>query len=261
MGDSNSISASPAPVDDAPRRVGAVILAAGPGRGSGEADVRWAPVAGMPLLAWSVRAFEAAEIVAEIVVVAEAAREAEVLALARDQRWRKTRAALARGPRRRDALRSGLDALAAECEWVALHDGARPLVTPELITATVEAARAEGESGRGAAAAYEPVNETIKRVRDGVVVETPVRASLALLQTPQVFRRALLDEAMRAPEVAWDAEGRRDVADEAVLLLRNGVRVALVPGGHENVRVTGPEELDIVERSLRQRAAEISAET
>lgn len=227
-------------------RVGAIIVAVGaPGSEHWARPPLWSPLANVPLLAWTVHAFEAAAGVGVVVVAVPAGDVAETMALARKQGWRKLSAVVAAGPQRSDAVRAGLDALPAACEWVIVHDGARALVTPDLIETGLAAARVAG-----AASAYEPVKETIKRVRDGVVVETPARAALALLQTPQVFRRSLLADvlAVSPPD--------DDVPDEATMLLRRGMRVALFPGGHENIKVTAPDDLEIVEALLRGRLAE-----
>lgn len=209
-------------------------------------DTLWAPVAGQPLLVWSVQALEATEEVAEIVLVVREERAAEAEALRVRHSWRKARAVPASGPRRCDAVRAGLDALPATGEWVLLHDAARPFVTAQLAATVLAAARTTG-----AAAAYEPVKETIKRVRDGVVVETPDRASLALLQTPQAFRRALLMETL----AAW-CPPRGDPPDVATALLAWGVQIALVLGGHENLRVATPDALEIAEALLGRQTPE-----
>ena len=208
----------------------------------GGVDKVWAPMAGQPLLAWALQAFEAAEGIEEIVVVVAPERIAEARALAQRQSIRKVRAVVAGGPRRCDSVRSGLKALSPACEWVVIHDGARPLVTPEMIEAGLDAAQ-----DSGAATAYEPVKDTIKRVRDGAVVETPERAGLVLLQTPQVFRRALL------AEMEAGCPPENDPPDEATWLLRQGMRVAVFPGGHDNVKVTTPDDLEIVAALLQQR--------
>lgn len=244
---------------DTPREcAGAVIVATVTSqRPDDSPDLPWAPVMGAPLLAWAVRAFEAAAGVTDVVLVVVAARGAEARELARREGWRKTRVIATETPGWRDAVRMGLDALPPECAWVVLHEGARPLVTPDLIAEGLETAR---DASNGSAAAYEPVNETIKRARDGVVVETPARAGLALLQTPQVVRREALVEALAAGVPAGDPEkAASDVTDTAILLLGRGRRVALFRGGHENVKVRGADEIAIVESVLRQRQADVGA--
>ena len=225
---------------------GAVIVAAGPSQRMGGTDKIWTPAAGRPLLAWVVQAFEAAPGIRDIALVVGRERIAEAHALRKHWQWHKVRAVVAGGTRRCDSVRAGVAALAPAREWVVVHDGARPLVTPELIEATLAAARTGG-----AASVCEPVKETIKRVRGGLVVETPTRAELALLQTPQAFSRALL----AGTSAAW-CPPEDDPPDEATSLLQQGIRVVLVPGGHENVRVTTPDEMEIVASQLRLQSAE-----
>lgn len=223
---------------------GAIIVAADMSRRYDGARLLWSPMADLPLLAWTIQAFEDAASVETVVVVVTAADIAATMALAQRRGWRKLHTVAMAGPARSDAVRAGLDALPTACEWVIVHDGARVLVTPKLIEAGLAAAQVTG-----AASAYEPVKETIKQVRDGIVVETPARASLALLQSPQVFRRSLLADAL-----AREQEGG-DAPDEATILVRRGTRVALFPGGHENMKVTAPDDLEIVEALLRRRLA------
>jgi 2-C-methyl-D-erythritol 4-phosphate cytidylyltransferase len=129
-----------------------------------------------------------------------------------------------------------------ECALMALHDPTRPLVTSTLIEAGVALARATG-----VAVPVEPVKESIKRVRDGVVVGAIPRDQLARAQTPQVFMRALLQEAFQR------ALSDLDPPDEAALLLRLGMTVHSYAGEAENLRVTSVDDLPVVEELLRRR--------
>jgi 2-C-methyl-D-erythritol 4-phosphate cytidylyltransferase len=133
------------------------------------------------------------------------------------------------GARRQDSVRNGLLAL-GPCEWVAVHDAARPFATREVLLRTLAAAQATG-----AAVPAVPVADTVKRVRDRIVVETLPRAELWAVQTPQVFRGALLAQAHRA---AVD-----DATDDAALVERLGARVAIAEGAYNNVKITTPEDM------------------
>lgn len=147
------------------------------------------------------------------------------------------------GEERQDSVRAGLDALAADVGLVAVHDAARALVRPEDVTRVVEAAR------RGGAALLAlPARDTIKRVRDGRVLETPPREECWTAQTPQVFRTELLRQALEKAE----AEGFLGT-DDAQLVERLGVAVEVVEGSPDNVKVTGPEDLPVAERLLAAR--------
>jgi 2-C-methyl-D-erythritol 4-phosphate cytidylyltransferase len=135
------------------------------------------------------------------------------------------------GERRRDSVAAGLRVV-LDCEWVVVHDGARPFVTPDLISRGLEAARLSG-----AAIAAVPVNDTIKAVRDEVVVDTVDRSTLWAAQTPQVFRTALL----------WEAHHRTagDTTDDAAMVEALGTAVRVYPGAYGNMKVTFPEDLDL----------------
>jgi 2-C-methyl-D-erythritol 4-phosphate cytidylyltransferase len=219
---------------------GAVVVAVGSWPPGGD-DLLWADVAGRPLIAWTLAAFEWTPAIARSVLVVPSERLQAARALARREGWRRTRS-VAGGPRWRDAVFTGLAALPPSCAWVVVHDGARPLVTPALIADGIAAARRSG-----AATAAAPVNETLKQVESGIVVATPPRDRLALLQTPQVFeRRRLL--ALRQSDAT-----PADAPDEATLALAAGIPVATYPSGHGNLKVVSRHDLAVLEAALRGR--------
>lgn len=140
---------------------------------------------------------------------------------------------VAGGAERQDSVFNGLQALPPDCDWVLIHDGVRPFASPELLKRTWDAALTNG-----AAIAALPASDTIKRVRAGQVVETVSREELWLVQTPQVFRREILFEAYReAHRQGWVG------TDDAFLVERLGVPVAVVTGERSNIKVTTPEDL------------------
>lgn len=216
----------------------AIIVAAG----LADDDLLWASVAGKPLLAWTVDVFERSALIGEVALVVPRGRldDARALWLAED--WRRISVIAAGGATRRESVYVGLQALTAGAQRVIVHEGARPLVTEQMLAAGVQVlARCD------AASACEPVAETIKRTRDGVVVETPDRASLVQLQTPQVFDYAtLLDLHERADDSV-------DARDDATMALAMGVRVMTFPGGPDNIAVTTAEDLALVEALLAGR--------
>jgi 2-C-methyl-D-erythritol 4-phosphate cytidylyltransferase len=137
------------------------------------------------------------------------------------------------GAERQDSVAAGVAALPADVEWVAVHDAARCMVSTHDVTRVVEAAKVHT-----AALLAAPARDTIKRVRDGCVVETPDRAECWAAQTPQVFRRDLLTEAHEKAK----AEGFVGT-DDSQLVERLGVKVAVVRGDARNVKITLPEDL------------------
>ena len=196
---------------------------------------------GMPLIARTIDVFERCEAVGAVVLVVARENLNAVADVSRERAWRKVVHVRIGGMRRQDSVRIGLNAL-PECDWVVVHDGARPLVTRKLIADGLLRAQATG-----AATAATPTVDTIKVVADdGSVVETLDRRKLASIQTPQVFRRTLLLEAHEAQAA--------DVTDDASMLEERGVEVRVFMGDRTNIKVTTPEDLIVAEALLAERA-------
>ena len=226
---------------------GAIIVAAGASTRMGDAgDKTLADLGGEPLIACTVAAFEECAAIEAVVLVAGKGN-IDAFARLRDAKgWRKTKPPILGGARRQDSVRIGLGALPPECEWVVVHDGARPFVAARMIEDGLRAAALTG-----AAVAVVPAFDTVKRVApDGSVVETLDRSELALVQTPQVFRRDVLERA--------HAEVTGDVTDDAAMAERIGVEVRTFPGARSNIKVTTPEDLVVAERLLVEEIAELS---
>ncbi|MFQ5796375.1 MAG: 2-C-methyl-D-erythritol 4-phosphate cytidylyltransferase [Candidatus Bipolaricaulia bacterium] len=221
----------------------AVIAAAGASRRAG-GDKLTQPLLGKPLICHTLAAFQATDSIHEIVlVVRDGQRSFYDDLVARFDLTKINRSVLG-GKRRQDSIYQGLTACPSSCEFVVIHDGARPLVTPALIERSLVEARAHG-----ATVCAVPATETIKRVRDGAVVDTPDRRDLQVAQTPQTIR---YDLALEAFEQAF-ADGFYGT-DDVALVERIGGRVQVFEGSYENIKVTTPEDLEIAERSLRRRA-------
>lgn len=213
--------------------LGAVIVAAGSGIRMGGLDKLFTEVAGRPLLAHAIAPFQECASVERIVLVLAAENVGRGEALAGEHGFAKVCAVVQGGKRRQDSVRLGLEVL-GECEYVAVHDGGRPLVTVELIERGLEAAGATG-----AAVAALPLVDTIKEAgADGLVVRTVDRSRLWATQTPQVFRYDLLAQAHR--------EITSDVTDDAAMLEALGIPVRLFPGDRRNIKVTTAEDLEVV---------------
>jgi 2-C-methyl-D-erythritol 4-phosphate cytidylyltransferase len=148
------------------------------------------------------------------------------------------------GMRRRDSVLAGLEVLHVQgCEYVVVHDGARPLVTPALIDAAIEGARETG-----AALCAVPVSDTLKRVEDnGLVRGTVSREGLWLAQTPQAFELELLLRAHATTDI--------DATDDAALVELMGAPVRVVPGSAANIKVTLPADLSLAEALLAARSS------
>ncbi|MBP3655511.1 MAG: 2-C-methyl-D-erythritol 2,4-cyclodiphosphate synthase [Clostridia bacterium] len=224
----------------------AVIVAAGRGTrmGLGRNKALW-PVLGVPVIVRTARAFEAASLFGEIVVVTGAEDMDEMRALL--AQYSVQAQIVEGGADRQESVRRGVEAVSEEAEIIAIHDGARPLVTREVIAATIESAAAYGS---GVAAV--PLKDTVKRVDEsGVVVDTPRRDALRAVQTPQTFRAELIRRA-HALYAQGNERGER-ATDDAMLAEWMGERVRLTPGDAENIKLTTPEDLLLCEQVLIRR--------
>ncbi|CAN5413719.1 2-C-methyl-D-erythritol 4-phosphate cytidylyltransferase [soil metagenome] len=223
----------------------AIIVAGGSSQRMGF-DKVLAPLQGRPVLAYSIAAFERCASVAHIIVVGRAERLSEYEVICENQSFAKISAVIPGGARRQDSVRLGLEQLNPESDFVAVHDAARPLVSPDLIERIYQMARLHG----GAASAA-PVADTLQRADDDLVVTGTVeRAHLFGVQTPQIFRRELLQSAYRA---VFDAG--REVTDEISALTEVQGKVVLVPNEDPNFKITWPADLPLAEFILRQRTA------
>ena len=219
---------------DAPQKVGAVIVAAGASRRMDGVDKLFASLGGQPLLACATRPFQDCPRVHRIVIVVSGEKEKLCRSLVTGEEWSKVSDVCLGGERRQDSVVAGLKRL-TDCHWLIIHDGARPLVTVELIEDGLAAAEETG-----AAAAAVPVIDTIKLVGDDRIVhETPPRQNLWAVQTPQVFRATIIAEAY--------SRARGDVTDDASLVEQMGGRVKLYPGSYANIKVTTRDDLALAE--------------
>src|SRR5215216_33750 len=225
----------------------AILVAAGDSRRMGF-DKLFAEIAGEPVIAHTIRAFEHAESVDGITVVAREDRHDEIKAIVRDKNFRKVRSIVRGGKHRQDSVRAGLGELDSAAQYIAVHDAARPLVTPEQIERVLQQC-----TTHGAAALAEPINDTLKRA-DGnlLVTESVDRDQLYAMQTPQIFERQLIEEAYRA--VYRD---NVPVTDEVSAVERLGHKVALVINNELNAKITYPRDLPIAQFVLRERAKDV----
>ena len=225
---------------DEKKRTGAIIVAAGTSQRMGGVDKVLAPLGGKSVLARVIDAFEGCGSVDQIVVVLSKQNLEEGQQLVAEQGWSKVTDVCLGGRRRQDSVLDGLGLL-DQCDWVVVHDGARPLVTADLIDQGLEAAKETG-----AAVAAVPVTDTIKVAGvDRLVQHTPARDDLWAVQTPQVFRFDIIAEAYR------QAEG--EVTDDATLVEQLGYGVKLYMGSYDNIKVTTPDDLILAEAFLQRR--------
>ena len=221
----------------------AIIVAAGDSRRMGF-DKLFAAIAGEPVIAHTIRAFERARSVDGIIVVAREDRHDEIKRIVRDENFKKVKSIIPGGKRRQDSVRAALDHLESVIRYVAVHDAARPLITAEQIDRVFAQAQIHG-----AAALAEPINDTLKRAdADLVVTQAVDRHQMYAMQTPQIFARQLIEEAYRAV-YAEDIS----VTDEVSAVERFGRKIALVLNDDFNFKITYPRDLPLAEFVLKQR--------
>jgi len=225
----------------------AIIVAAGRSeRCSGAVPKQFRPVCGQPLLAWTIRRFEKASGIDKIVVVV-----AEENLLYNNSQvvdpygFSKVIKIVPGGETRADSVLKGLKSLPVSTRLVAIHDGARPIVTPDDIDRVVTLAQKER-----AAMLARPATDTVKRVRDGYILSTLERESLYYAQTPQAFQYDLILSAHEKRD-----EGN-SITDDAILVEAQGFKVRVVEPENSNMKVTTPDDLVMVEAILKGETCE-----
>ncbi len=227
-------------------RAVAVVPAAGRGHRMGTTTPKqYLMLGGLPLLVHSLRVLEASDAISAVVL---ATPQADLDYCRQDivdrYGFKKVRQVVAGGGERQDSVRLGLAAAGSEAEIVLVHDAVRPFLTTSMIAEVVDAA-----AKHGAAIVAIPMRDTVKRAGpDGLIEETVDRKPLWLAQTPQAFKRTLLEEAhAKALQDGFRA------TDDAQLVEHLGQRVAIVEGSTDNIKVTRPEDLAMGESILAAR--------
>jgi 2-C-methyl-D-erythritol 4-phosphate cytidylyltransferase len=206
----------------------------------GGIDKVMAELEGEPMICRTVRAFQNCDAIKEIVIVTRQDLIVPISNLCRD--YGKVKAVVTGGSSRQESVAMGLNALSDKVKLVAIQDGARPLITWEVIDRVVRAAH-----NYGAAAPAVPVKDTIKVVTGGVVKETPDRSTLQAVQTPQVFDFDLIRGALKKAK-----EDEAEVTDDCSAVERLGMSVKIVEGDERNIKVTTPMDLKIAKMLLEE---------
>ena len=219
---------------------GVVVVAAGSASRMGGIDKVMAELKGEPMIVRTVRNFQECDAVSEIVIVTREDLIVPISNLCRSMD--KVKAVVVGGKSRQESVNLGLNALSDKVKLAAVHDGARPLITWQVIDRAIRAANTYG-----ATAPAIPVKDTIKVVEGRVVKNTPDRATLFAVQTPQVFDFDLLRGALKKAE----QEGAQ-VTDDCSAVELMGFKVKIVEGDERNIKVTTPMDLKIAEMLLEE---------
>ena len=221
----------------------AIIVAAGSSRRMGF-DKLFALLAGKPVVAHSIAAFEQCEGIDEILLVVREDRVEGFEQLVKREKYRKVSKVIAGGEERHISVWNGLQAVSAGTGYIAIHDGARPLVTPELIQKCLVLAHE-----KGAVSCSAPIPDTVKRAStDQVITESVERSGLWAMQTPQVFNSGLILQAY----AAIMAKNER-VTDEVSAVQRMGKKITLLKNEDWNLKITFACDLEIAEHILAAR--------
>ena len=222
------------------RYCGAVIVAAGSASRMGGIDKVMAELDGEPMIVRTVRQFQQCDAIKEIVIVTREDLIMPIMGLCSG--FDKVRTVIVGGKNRQESVWAGLNALSSKVKLAAIHDGARPLITYEVIDRTVRAANTYS-----AAAPAIAVKDTIKVVQGGIAAATPDRNVLRAVQTPQVFDYDLIRGALKK---ALDAGA--DITDDCSAVERMGMSVKIVQGDERNLKVTTPIDLKIAQMLLEE---------
>lgn len=234
-------------VDKKPKTA-AIILAGGTGERFGkEGGKQLIEIAGKPVLTWSAEAFDAVGDVGLIVIVCPKDRAEEYLRIAIDPFPFVTPVVVApSGSIRQESAFSGLEYVGDEFEFVALHDGARPLITPDLVEHTINTVK--GHIDCDGAVVGHPTVDTLKVVEDGVIMGTPDRSVFWNAQTPQIFRTGIYRRA-HASALSDGFVG----TDDASLIERLGGKILMVEGKRDNIKLTVPEDYEVLASAVRHK--------
>lgn len=218
----------------------ALILAGGSGNRMGSfTPKQFMPVSGIPVIVWSLRAFQSLDEIAGIVVACPKEYIPTIKSLAAEYRITKLNSVTAGGKTRQHSSWNALQSRSfSDDDIVLIHDAARPFVSGDLIRSCAKAAKKTG-----AASAYVLVKDTIAEVRDDFVLKNLSRESLRAAQTPQAFRYSII----RAAHNRAKKLGIEDATDDVSLVLEMGQKICAVEGSPHNIKITTPEDLAIAE--------------
>ena len=226
--------------------VSAIIVAAGSSLRMGTAESKqFIPLCGKPAIAYTLAAFQACGLIDEIIISCREQDMDRIWEIVRESGFSKVNKLVLGGACRAESVSCGIKAADERANYFAIHDGARPLITPAEIAHVTEAAFETGAATLGT-----PVTDTIKVVNtDNMIESTPPRAQLCAVQTPQVFERELYAFALENAGSKLDS-----VTDDCSLIEQMGGEVMVVEGSKENIKLTTPLDILIAESILNSRA-------
>lgn len=224
-------------------KVTAVIVAAGKSTRMEGVDKIFAPLGGEPLIVSSIKAFENCSRITEIILVLSEENCAQGKLVCEMHGFTKVKAIIPGGKERSESSYIGIQAADKRSKYIIIHDGARPFVTEQMIVDSINAA-----VKRGAAAVGVPVTSTIKKVKDGLIVDTVDRSDLYEIQTPQVFRSDVIKAALKSA-----IDKKLPITDDCMAVEAIGLSPKIVLGTKDNIKITVREDLVIANAILKSR--------
>jgi 2-C-methyl-D-erythritol 4-phosphate cytidylyltransferase len=225
-----------------------IVLGAGYGKRMGKTIPKMLiPVRGKPILYWTLKNLENCPIIHQVILTVPP--DYRKIFKEKIQLWnfKKIYALVNGGKERTDSTRNALKHLPKECQWVGIHDGARPFVAQDLLKKCLRAAKSSGAAILGV-----PAKETIKMVsKNSIIRQTVPRDQCWLAQTPQIFRRDLAEKIHGLH--GRTVKNTANYTDDASIAEAIGIRVRVVPGSYENIKITTPEDLVLAEFILKRR--------
>ena len=218
----------------------AVIAAAGTSKRMGNVDKLFFEINGKPVLAHTLAAFQNSELINEIIVVVREEMLERAGELCKKYDVGKVSKIVVGGERRIDSVTNGVYAASKKSSLIAIHDGARPCLTDEVIERAVKAAARHHAAAPGVA-----VSSTIKRVSNGIVLETVDRSDLFEIQTPQVFSAELIKAALKSV-----SRKSIDLTDDCAAVELLGAAVYITEGARSNIKITENEDIQLAEKIL-----------
>lgn len=220
-----------------------IIVSAGSSTRMKGTDKQFAEICGIPVIVRSMLAFEKSESTAEIIVASRPECMAQITELAEKYKISKLTAVVPGGKTRQESVFNAVRKASENTEIIAVHDGARPLIKTEDIEKVIKDAKIFGGAVLGV-----PVKDTIKIVSDGLVADTPPRASLYITQTPQVFKKSIYFRGIEFAERNY-----LDFTDDCQLAEAIGVKICMTEGDYTNIKITTPEDLLSAEIFIKER--------
>lgn len=224
--------------------VTAIIAAAGQGTRMGQGMNKvFIPLEKRPLITYAIDTFEKCEAIDEVIMVVGEEDIPRLRSLIADYGYKKVRQIVRGGAERQHSIANAIKKLSPDTRWVAVHDGARPFISIDLLAQAISDAQKWGAVGVAV-----PVKDTVKIVDEAGFVEcTPERKKLWAMQTPQVFSREILEKAYRCSE-----ETGVTATDDAALVEALGIKVKLLLGEYTNIKITTPEDMLFAKAILRR---------